>query len=178
MIIRFTTKNVDGVKKEWCFYSIEAILKEWWANDAEKLPSGDDSVLEFYIDGQLVPGIDTVDHMITHLNILYWKKQELPDSDIVSTINKLEEAFVEVKSDVIRYIQIQNCSEGGYDYTLFDTYGDEIDGGQREAASTVLMGDVLMQILDEEAGEYTLIRIMSEEEGEAILEGEYNRLFS
>lgn len=35
-----------------------------------------------------------------------------------------------------------------------------------------------MQILDEEAGEYTLIRIMSEEEGEAILEGEYNRLFS
>ena len=116
--------------------------------------------------------------MITNLNILYWKKQELPDSDIVSTSNKLEEAFVEVESDVIRYIQIQNCSEGGYDYTLFDTCGDEIDGGQRETASTALMGDVLMQILDEEAGEYTLIRIMSEEEGKAILEGEYNRLFS
>lgn len=178
MIITFTTQNIDGMRKEWCFYSIETILKDWWTNDAEKLPSGDDPVLEVYIDNEMVSGIEDVDHLIRHLNILYWTRQELPESDIVSTINKLDEAFVEVESDVIRYIQIQDCSEGGYDYTLFDTYGDEIDGGQRETASTALMGDVLMQILDEEAGEYTLIRIMSEEEGEAILEGEYNRLFS
>lgn len=175
MIINFTTKNIDGMRKEWCFYSMEAILKDWWTNDAEKLPSGDDPVLEVYIDNEMVSGIEDVDHLIRHLNILYWTRQELPESDIVSTINKREEVFVEVESDVIRYVQIQDCSEGGYDYTLFDAHGDEIDGGQRETASTALMGDVLMQILDEEAGEYTLIRIMSEEEGEAILEGELSR---
>ena len=41
MLIRFTTKNVDGLKIEWCFNSVEAVLKDWWANDAEKLHSGD-----------------------------------------------------------------------------------------------------------------------------------------
>ena len=98
MIITFTTQNIDGMRKEWCFYSIEAILKDWWTNDAEKLPSGDDPVLEVYIDNEMVSGIEDVDHLIRHLNILYWTRQELPESDIVNTINKLEEVFVEVEN--------------------------------------------------------------------------------
>lgn len=55
MLVRFTTKNVDGLKTEWCFNSVEAVLKDWWANDAEKLPSGDDPVLEFILNGHRFP---------------------------------------------------------------------------------------------------------------------------
>ena len=190
MIIKFTTKNIDGDKKEWCFYSIEAILKDWWSNDAEKLPSGDDPVLDVYIDNEMVSGMEDVDHLVRHLNNLYWTRQELPESDIVNRLNTLTEAFVEVEATVcrsyfkglgeenIRYIQIQESSEGGYDYTLFDPEGKELDGGIREADEDTLLGDVLISLLDWESGVYTIKRIMSEEEGEAILEGEYNRLFS
>lgn len=98
MIIRFTTKNIDGEEKEWCFYSVEAILKDWWSNNAEKLPSGDDPVLEVYIDNEMVSGIEDAEHLIRHLNILYWTRQELPESDIVNRLNTLTEAFVEVEA--------------------------------------------------------------------------------
>ena len=98
-------------------------------------------------------------------------RQELSGTDIIDTLNTLQEAFVEIESEFIRYVQIQESSEGGYDYTLFDYDGEEIDGGIRETDDDALMGN-------EETGEYTIKRIMSEEEGEAILEGEYDRLFS
>ena len=40
------------------------------------------------------------------------------------------------------------------------------------------MGDALTDILDDVAGDYKLVRIMTDEEGEAILNGEYDKLFS
>ncbi len=179
MLVRFTTKNVDGLKTEWCFNSVEAVLKDWWANDAEKLPSGDDPVLEFILNGAPVPSIETVDSLINFLNIYYWKQQELPEEDIIGTLNTLKDAFVEIESDEIRYMQIQESCEGGYDYTYFDEDGSEIDGGQLDIdENEYQMGDALTDILDDVAGDYKLVRIMTDEEGEAILDGEYDRLFS
>ena len=179
MLVRFTTKNVDGLKTEWCFNSVEAVLKDWWANDAEKLPSGDDPVLEFILNGAPVPSIETVDSLINFLNIYYWKQQELPKEDIIGTLNTLKDAFVEIESDEIRYMQIQESCEGGYDYTYFDEDGSEIDGGQLDIdENEYQMGDALTDILDDVAGDYKLVRIMTDEEGEAILDGEYDRLFS
>lgn len=179
MLVRFTTKNVDGLKTEWCFNSVEAVLKDWWANDAEKLPSGDDPVLEFILNGAPVPSIETVDSLINFLNIYYWKQQELPEEDIIGTLNTLKYAFVEIESDEIRYMQIQESCEGGYDYTYFDEDGSEIDGGQLDIdENEYQMGDALTDILDDVAGDYKLVRIMTDEEGEAILDGEYDRLFS
>lgn len=179
MLVRFTTKNVDGLKTEWCFNSVEAVLKDWWANDAEKLPSGDDPVLEFILNGAPVPSIETVDSLINFLNIYYWKQQELPEEDIIGTLNTLKDAFVEIESDEIRYMQIQESCEGGYDYTYFDEDGSEIDGGQLDIdENEYQMGDALIDILDDVAGDYKLVRIMTDEEGEAILDGEYDRLFS
>lgn len=179
MLVRFTTKNVDGLKTEWCFNSVEAVLKDWWANDAEKLPSGDDPVLEFILNGAPVPSIETVDSLINFLNIYYWKQQELPEEDIIGTLNTLKDAFVEIESDEIRYMQIQESCEGGYDYTYFDEDGSEIDGGQLDIdENEYQMGDALTDILDDVAGDYKLVRIMTNEEGEAILDGEYDRLFS
>ena len=179
MLVRFTTKNVDGLKTEWCFNSVEAVLKDWWANDAEKLPSGDDPVLEFILNGAPVPSIETVDSLINFLNVYYWKQQELPEEDIIGTLNTLKDAFVEIESDEIRYMQIQESCEGGYDYTYFDEDGSEIDGGQLDIdENEYQMGDALTDILDDVAGDYKLVRIMTDEEGEAILDGEYDRLFS
>lgn len=179
MLVRFTTKNVDGLKTEWCFNSVEAVLKDWWANDAEKLPSGDDPVLEFILNGAPVPSIETVDSLINFLNIYYWKQQELPEEDIIGTLNTLKDAFVEIESDENRYMQIQESCEGGYDYTYFDEDGSEIDGGQLDIdENEYQMGDALTDILDDVAGDYKLVRIMTDEEGEAILDGEYDRLFS
>lgn len=179
MLVRFTTKNVDGLKTEWCFNSVEAVLKDWWANDAEKLPSGDDPVLEFILNGAPVPSIETVDSLINFLNIYYWKQQELPEEDIIGTLNTLKDAFVEIESDEVRYMQIQESCEGGYDYTYFDEDGSEIDGGQLDIdENEYQMGDALTDILDDVAGDYKLVRIMTDEEGEAILDGEYDRLFS
>ena len=173
MLVRFTTKNVDGLKTEWCFNSVEAVLKDWWANDAEKLPSGDDPVLEFIFNGAPVPSIETVDALINFLNIYYWKQQELPEEDIIGTLNTLKDAFVEIESDEIRYTQIQESSEGGYDYTYFDEDGSEIDGGQLDIdENEYQMGDALTDILDDVAGDYKLVRIMTDEEGEAILDGQ------
>ena len=180
MLVRFTTKNVDGLKTEWCFNSVEAVLKDWWANDAEKLPSGDDPVLEFIFNGAPVPSIETVDALINFLNIYYWKQQELPEEDIIGTLNTLKDAFVEIESDEIRYMQIQESCEGGYDYTYFDEDGSEIDGGQLDIdENEYQMGDALTDILDDVAGDYKLVRIMTDEEGEAILDGEKSsRAFS
>lgn len=179
MLVRFTTKNVDGLKTEWCFNSVEAVLKDWWANDAEKLPSGDDPVLEFILNGAPVPSIETVDSLINFLNIYYWKQQELPEEDIIGTLNTLKDAFVKIESDEVRYMQIQESCEGGYDYTYFDEDGSEIDGGQLDIdENEYQMGDALTDILDDVAGDYKLVRIMTDEEGEAILDGEYDRLFS
>ena len=179
MLVRFTTKNVDGLKTEWCFNSVEAVLKDWWANDAEKLPSGDDPVLEFILNGAPVPSIETVDSLINFLNIYYWKQQELPEEDIIGTLNTLKDAFVEIESDEIRYMQIQESCEDGYDYTYFDEDGSEIDGGQLDIdENEYQIGDALTNILNDVAGDYKLVRIMTDEEGEAILDGEYDRLFS
>lgn len=179
MLVRFTTKNVDGLKTEWCFNSVEAVLKDWWANDAEKLPSGDDPVLEFILNGAPVPSIETVDSLINFLNIYYWKQQELPEEDIIGTLNTLKDAFVEIESDEIRYMQIQESCEDGYDYTYFDEDGSEIDGGQLDIdENEYQIGDALTDILNDVAGDYKLVRIMTDEEGEAILDGEYDRLFS
>ena len=49
--------------------------------------------------------------------------------DIVECLNTMCEAFLEIESEEIKYVQIQESSEGGYDYTLFDLSGEEYDGG-------------------------------------------------
>lgn len=38
--------------------------------------------------------------------------------DIVECLNTMCEAFLEIESEEIKYVQIQESSEGGYDYTL------------------------------------------------------------
>ena len=117
--------------------------------------------------------------MINFLNIYYWKQQELPEEDIIGTLNTLKDAFVEIESDEIRYMQIQESCEDGYDYTYFDEDGSEIDGGQLDIdENEYQIGDALTDILNDVAGDYKLVRIMTDEEGEAILDGEYDRLFS
>ena len=69
--------------------------------------------------------------------------------DIVECLNTMCEAFLEIESEEIKYVQIQESSEGGYDYTLFE---DSVE-------------------------HYELIRILTDEEGEALLEAEYERTF-
>ena len=49
--------------------------------------------------------------------------------DIVERLNTMCEAFLEIESEEIKYVQIQESSEGGYDYTLFVMSGEEYDGG-------------------------------------------------
>ena len=61
--------------------------------------------------------------------------------DIVECLNTMCEAFLEIESEEIKYVQIQESSEGGYDYTLFDLSGEEYDGGIYESQDeTKLMG--------------------------------------
>ena len=98
--------------------------------------------------------------------------------DIVECLNTMCEAFREIESEEIKYVQIQESSEGGYDYTLFDLSGEEYDGGIYESQDeTKLMGDALLEILEDSVEHYELIRILTDEEGEALLEAEYERTF-
>lgn len=98
--------------------------------------------------------------------------------DILERLNTMREAFLEIEAEEIKYVQIQESSEGGYDYTLFDMSGEEYDGGIYETQDkTQLMGDALLEILEDSVEHYELIRILPEEEGEAILEAEYERTF-
>lgn len=98
--------------------------------------------------------------------------------DIVECLNTMCEAFLEIESEEIKYVQIQESSEGGYDYTLFDLSGEEYDGGIYESQDeTKLMGDALLEILEDSVEHYELIRILTDEEEEALLEAEYERTF-
>lgn len=99
--------------------------------------------------------------------------------DIVEKINNMEETMVQVESDEIAYCHIQESSEGGYDYTFFDEDYDEIDGGIYEPEDFMArMGDALTSILEDETdGDYRIIRILSEEEADEILEEDYQHTF-
>lgn len=92
--------------------------------------------------------------------------------DITEKINDMEEAMVQIESDEITYVHIQDSSEGGYDYTLFDEDGEEIDGGLFESEDDfVQLGDALSIILEDETdGDYRIVRILSEDEMEELLE--------
>ena len=96
--------------------------------------------------------------------------------DIVERLNTMCEAFLEIESEEIKYVQIQESSEGGYDYTLFDLSGEEYDGGIYEPQDeTKLMGDALLEILEDSVEHYELIRILTDEEGETLLEAKYKQ---
>lgn len=98
--------------------------------------------------------------------------------DIVERLNTMCEAFLEIESEEIKYVQIQESSEGGYDYTLFDLSGEEYDGGIYEPQDEAkLMGDALLEILEDSVEQYELMRILTDEEGETLLEAEYERTF-
>lgn len=52
----------------------------------------------------------------------------------------------------------RKAQEGGYDYTLFDLSGEEYDGGIYEPQDeTKLMGDALLEILEDSVEHYELI---------------------
>ena len=99
--------------------------------------------------------------------------------DIIAKINNMEETMVQVESEEVTYCHIQESSEGGYDYTFFDENYDEIDGGIYEPEDFIArMGDALVSILEDETdGDYRIIRILSEEEADEILEEDYHRIF-
>lgn len=48
MNVFFKTKNCEGTTKRWNI-SIEDILQDWYGNDAEHLPDGDDPVIKCVI---------------------------------------------------------------------------------------------------------------------------------
>lgn len=99
--------------------------------------------------------------------------------EIIEKINDMEEAMVQVESEEVTYCHIQESSEGGYDYTFFDENYDEIDGGIYEPEDFMArMGDALTSILEDETdGDYRIIRILSEEEADEILEEAYQNTF-
>lgn len=99
--------------------------------------------------------------------------------DITEKINDMEEAMVQIESEEIAYCHIQESSEGGYDYTFFDEDCDEIDGGIYEPEDFMArMWDALVSILEDETdGDYSITRILSEEEADGILEEDYHHTF-
>lgn len=99
--------------------------------------------------------------------------------NLIEKINDMEEAMVQVKSEEVSYCHIQESSEGGYDYTFFDANCNEIDGGIYEPEDFIArMGDALTSILEDGTdGDYLIIRILSEEEAEEILEEDYQYTF-
>lgn len=92
--------------------------------------------------------------------------------EMIQKINAMNEVMVQVESNAITYVHIQDSSEGGYDYTLFDEDGEEIDGGLFEPEDDfVQLGDALSIILEDETDrEYRIVRILSEDEMEELLE--------
>ena len=92
--------------------------------------------------------------------------------EMIQKINVMDEVVVQVRSDEIGYVYIQNSSEGSYNYTLFDEDGEEIDGGFVETEDdSIRLGDILSIILEEETdGDYRIVRILSEAEREELLE--------
>lgn len=92
--------------------------------------------------------------------------------EMIQKINAMDEVMVQVESNEITYVHIQDSSEGSYDYTLFDEDGEEIDGGLFEPEEDfVQLGDALSIILEDETdGEYRIARILSEDEMEELLE--------
>lgn len=92
--------------------------------------------------------------------------------EMIQKINAMNEVMVQVESNAITYVHIQDSSEGGYDYTLFDEDGEKIDGGLFEPEDDfVQLGDALSIILEDETdGEYRIVRILSEDEMEELLE--------
>ena len=93
MKVFFKTKNSDGMTKRWNM-SIEDILQDWYGNDAEHLPDGDDPVIKCSIGEKDIP-VNTVDELISELNILYWKQRQKRRFDL----NKLFELFPETSED-------------------------------------------------------------------------------
>ena len=100
-------------------------------------------------------------------------------SKMIQKINNMDEVMVQVESDEITYVHIQDSSEGGYDYTFFDEYGDEIDGGIYYPDNfTTQMGEALIHILEEETErKYRIVKILSENKMEEIFENEYRHIF-
>ena len=94
--------------------------------------------------------------------------------EFIEQINSMEEVMVEIESDEIKYFHIQESFEGGYDYTYFDEDFNEIDGGNYETEGQMgRMGNVLVDILDIETyAKYSIIRILSDDEMEAVLDTE------
>ena len=84
MNVYFKTKNSDGMTKRWNM-SIEDILQDWYGNDAEHLPDGDDPVIKCVIGKTNIP-VNTVDELISELNILYWKQRQKKKFDLTKLL--------------------------------------------------------------------------------------------
>ena len=50
-MVKFITVNCDGIMIDRTFDSVAHILKDWWDDDGTTLPSGDDPVVSYNIDG-------------------------------------------------------------------------------------------------------------------------------
>lgn len=81
-MIEFTTINADGIKVTRQFRSCEEILASWWGSEMTDLPAGDDSVVDFRIDGKQVKlqEGEIFDFIITYLEQKFWS-QVLIESD-------------------------------------------------------------------------------------------------
>lgn len=69
--IVFVTRNCNDEEKKWDMPA-EEILRDWYAEDADHLPAGDDPVLSCQVDGENL-SVHTVSELIATLNIMYWK---------------------------------------------------------------------------------------------------------
>lgn len=105
MKVFFKTKNCDGIIKRWNM-SIEDILQDWYSNDAEHLPDGDDPVIKCSIDEKNI-AVNTVDELISELNTLYWKQHQKKQFDL----NKLLELFPENSEDAQKGYWVNACFE-------------------------------------------------------------------
>lgn len=103
------------------------------------------------------------------------------NEEFIEQINSMKEVMVEIDSysSEIKYCHIQESFEDIYDYTYFDKDYCEIDGGDCEVNDEMEgMGEVLDNLLDTETdGEYVIVRILSEEEMEHVLDAEYDDMF-
>lgn len=76
-MITFKSENVDGEIIDWEFDSIADVLKDWWNEDGTNLPSGEDRVYEYNINGNTIDCDILFDTFIQELETQYWNDLKL-----------------------------------------------------------------------------------------------------
>lgn len=97
---------------------------------------------------------------------------------ILSQMGNKDTVMVKTNSMDCQYIQIQESSNGeGYDYTIYNEDGQDLDGGDLE--TDIPMFDALMQIIDDlDSDDIVITRILSDDEAEEILDKDYGWTFN